>query len=763
MDEKLSLSTATDVNWLIYVEGQGMFCLLCRKHGTSNPQNKSKKYSLDPAVRFKRAALEDHAQSQQHKAAVEAELLSRVSSFEVAIKEIQSSKDEVYYKTFLAMYWLAKEEMPNKKFTSLLSVLEQLGLDNIKYFQHRSAGSVREMFLLIGSVLKEQLTTNLSLANCFGILSDKVCDVSNIEQLVTFVKYVDPNSGKAHTTFLAASDLLESSTTGSPDAKSITEAIISQVTDAGLKMENVSSFSSDGASVMTGRRSGVATRLKADNKAMLNIHCICHRLALACGDANDTVDYIKQVERILIQLWSFFDNSAKKTAAYAKSVLEVKKINVSAKGKKQIGKRFKKACRTRWLSTEKAIEGVFEDYEALLQTLRFFKESNDATATGLLKQTSKLKFIGTVYLLHEVLPILGHLSKAFQEGEVCFASIAPAIDYTMDQLDDVAKNQTHLARMTEDLIEGGRLSRCDLPDFTPEKKSMLQSLTRQYVQALKDNIVNRFSGNLEVLTAFKIFDPCAVPEKTDPGFKEYGKKEAIVLADFFYNGSNDQAEKKDELLAEWTKIKYNILSLKSEVPQDVRRPSKKLTNRKTPTEWLLEHMMAMKATYQHMCPCLLQIVEICLSLPVSNAWPERGASAIKRLKTRLRSSMKNDMLQALMHVTINGPSTSECKPIIEEVTRQWLAKPRRKLANPPSKDHQLHKPTTTDAGTQVDPIPMDITDIEHVWETARALEADVVALEEEMEATAALLKLPPDDLFGDYSDSDFEYSDSECV
>ncbi|EDO30340.1 predicted protein, partial [Nematostella vectensis] len=173
MDEKLSLSTATDVNWLIYVEGQGMFCLLCRKHGTSNPQNKSKKYSLDPAVRFKRAALEDHAQSQQHKAAVEAELLSRVSSFEVAIKEIQSSKDEVYYKTFLAMYWLAKEEMPNKKFTSLLSVLEQLGLDNIKYFQHRSAGSVREMFLLIGSVLKEQLTTNLSLANCFGILSDE--------------------------------------------------------------------------------------------------------------------------------------------------------------------------------------------------------------------------------------------------------------------------------------------------------------------------------------------------------------------------------------------------------------------------------------------------------------------------------------------------------------------------------------------------------------------------------------------------------------
>ena len=26
---------------------------------------------------------------------------------------------------------------------------------------------------------------------------------------------------------------------------------------------------------------------------MLNVHCICHRLALACGDANDEVSYIK--------------------------------------------------------------------------------------------------------------------------------------------------------------------------------------------------------------------------------------------------------------------------------------------------------------------------------------------------------------------------------------------------------------------------------------------------------------------------------------
>lgn len=104
MDKKLSYSSSIGVNWLVYIEGQGMFCILFRKHGTLNHQNKSKKFNLDPAVRFKRKAVEDHANSQQHKAAIEGELLNRVSSFQSEINEINNSKDEVLYKTFLAMY-----------------------------------------------------------------------------------------------------------------------------------------------------------------------------------------------------------------------------------------------------------------------------------------------------------------------------------------------------------------------------------------------------------------------------------------------------------------------------------------------------------------------------------------------------------------------------------------------------------------------------------------------------------------------------------
>ena len=90
--------------------------------------------------------------------------------------------------------------------------------------------------------------------------------------------------------------------------------------------------------------------------------------------------------------------------------------------------------------------------------------------------------------------------------------------------------------------------------------------------------------------------------------------------------------------------------MKDQIPSEVLHlPHKKALVTKSPTEWTLEKMLSMHATFQHFVPGLLCLAELCLSLPVSNAWPERGASAVKRLKTRMQSRLKNDMLGALMH------------------------------------------------------------------------------------------------------------------
>ncbi|CAH3162410.1 unnamed protein product, partial [Porites lobata] len=160
-----------------------------------------------------------------------------------------------------------------------------------------------------------------------------------------------------------------------------------------------------------------------------------------------------------------------------------------------------------------------------------------------------------VYLLREVLPVLSHVSRIFQEGEISFAAIAPALEYSFDKLSDIASELKHISRLKEDLGENGRLQRCTFLELTAHSESLITSLSKQYIQALKDNLSNRFDGNLPVLTAFKVFDPMSVPEKNH-----------------FYQGMQDKDVKKEELICEWNKFKYNLLSLQKEVPEEIARP-----------------------------------------------------------------------------------------------------------------------------------------------------------------------------------------------
>ena len=199
-------------------------------------------------------------------------------------------------------------------------------------------------------------------------MCDEVCDLSNKEQLPTFIKYVDPETNKATTDFVSASDLLKDS--HSADANTICNSLNQQLENNKLEKSKLSSFASDGASVMTGKNNGVLAKLRSrNNKKLINIHCIAHRLALACGDANNSVSYMLAVEKILIQLWSLFKNSAKKAAKYSKAILNANEISLTKRGNKKFRKQFHKACRTRWLSTERATEEVYNDFEALTQTL----------------------------------------------------------------------------------------------------------------------------------------------------------------------------------------------------------------------------------------------------------------------------------------------------------------------------------------------------------------------------------------------------------
>lgn len=156
---------------------------------------------------------------------------------------------------------------------------------------------------------------------------------------------------------------------------------------------------------------------------------------------------------------------------------------------------------------------------------------------------------------------------------------------------------------------------------------------------------------------------------------------------------------------------------------------------------------------------MLCVAEVCLSLPVSKAWPERGVLAIKRIKTRMRSIIKDDMLEALMQMSISGLKLKECTGVVKESVQQWLKKLGRKLAK---KTATCNRNTST-VSTSDPAVQMEISETEDE-EPENIYDSEVVQIEEEgqlqLEVNTAITVMELPDGGDSDSDSAFESDDN---
>lgn len=414
-------------------------------------------------------------------------------------------------------------------------------------------------------------------------------------------------------------------------------------------MTKVGGMGSDGASVMLRRNNGVAAKLKAIVPSVIVFHCVCHRLALAYADSNKELSYIEKVTSYLTELWKLFEYSNQKMAVFMKTQLNLCNLQLLPNVKRKTAKKIKKASKTRWLSTDSAIKSAVENYPAIIQTLVKLEEKC-ATSAGLLRHMNTSKFLSKLYLLHAVLPKLSDVSKAFQRSVVNFSRMKPCLDSAKAALKALQTSQSPVddfKSAAEKLTEMGLLD-FEVPHrVIQEMKTMLVN----YTDALIRNMNDRFKESLPVVTALSIFDPVLMPSVGD--FGSYRLADIELVAKHFFPGQDDQQER---VKAEWGKLKYDIRDWKIKTPAEIKEGTTKSAEQlPTPTEWCLSRILQMRCALGSLYPCISKIAEVTLALPVSNAWPERGASKIKLIKSRLRSPLKNDLLNSLFQISINGP------------------------------------------------------------------------------------------------------------
>jgi hypothetical protein len=152
------------------------------------------------------------------------------------------------------------------------------------------------------------------------------------------------------------------------------------------------------------------------------------------------------------------------------------------------------------------------------------------------------------------------LAELFMRKTINYVSIEPCINFTKDALQDIDLDKL-AENFTAELALDGRLESLEL-EPTENQLSQMKNMGRKYIAALTENIDHRFEETLPLLTAFSVFDPYLVPDKSDSQFKCYGKLNMQVVADHFYQ---DDPESRDEIFSEWAAFKYNLLRMKSDL------------------------------------------------------------------------------------------------------------------------------------------------------------------------------------------------------
>ena len=509
--------------WLVPVESDGtvvgLQCQWCTTHSSERQRSRSGIWTTSPCTSLRKDCIEHHSNSEVHARSAELELnreqAVRDGGIVMAFQQQVVAQRKAVIGALKVVYWLAKEEIAyTTKYESLLNLAQSLGCMYLKDLclggnaSYTSRQIIGEFLQCLATVVETEKMQQLKSSPFYSLMTDESTDVAVLKQLVVVARCILP-SGVVETMFLDICDIQDGT------AGTIEQSLLLCMERYGLDVSNLRGFGSDGAAVMVGRRSGVATRLKARQPRLLSVHCINHRLALAAAHAADQIPYLQKFKATVQTLFLFYQNSPVRMAGLhaIQEVLE----NPSIK--------LKQAKDVRWLSYDAAIAAIIRTLPALIASLeREATERSEPTALGLAKFVKTHYFVACCYLLHRILPHISRLSLLFQCEDIDLSLIQPALEAAIASIEDVRTSDLH---EVHDAI-ANELKEYTITVTDTNKQHFRERVQHKFVDAVIDQLRQRLP-DCEELSAFTLLDPQKVPSQTEEkeAFQKWGTDQAV--------------------------------------------------------------------------------------------------------------------------------------------------------------------------------------------------------------------------------------------
>ncbi|XP_025204003.1 uncharacterized protein LOC112600891 [Melanaphis sacchari] len=512
---------------------------------------------------------------------------------------------------------------------------------------------VNKLILIIGQIIQNKLINDIKQAKLFSIMVDSTQDVSVLDQLAICVRYVLNN--EVHEKLLKLIIVYDSS------GKGLYDLISSEFHKLTLDISKIVGCSFDGAANMKGTYNGLQSHLKNKNPLCVYTHCVGHVLNLVMVDSSEYCVNAEFLFGLVQQSSTFLLDSYKRMKVWSELTKKTHTSNDKLRRLNLIG------------ATQ------------IISNHSTFDSKTKFTARTLLQNWSKFDVIMTAAIYLDIFSISSPISKFLQSPSLNYLTAFNMINNLHKEIRSRRDNADSIFINLYTKVEYQKKKKMSGEKATDERPNMSQIdrfkiETFNYIHDICVNSLDkRFISNTKLLSDCVCLDP-----KNFNSIKNEVPANALIeLSILTTIDRNTLAYELQQFALQFNSItktfeatfthltedsQFPIYEHELDLDEDQASVIDSSNNCKTCNNCLrcafnvLYNIVQQSGCFNN----IYYAYKFVLTLPCTQVTCERTFSKLKNIKTKLRSTISQDTMEALLlmnierNVEIDKESVIDC-------------------------------------------------------------------------------------------------------
>ena len=516
-----------------------------------------------------------------------------------------------------------------------------------------------ELIKVMATQILRNVISSLQQSPFLALMMDESTDVSNVEQVTYVIRWVDDKL-EVHEEFVG---LYSVPSIDSDTLMAVTKDVFLRMNMSFTKLRGQCY---DGASVMKGSKSGIAVRICKEEPRAIYTHCYGHSINLAASDAIRSSKIMKDALDITFEITKLIKYSPRREAVFR----EVKESHDFSTGSHSAGIRI--LCPTRWTVRADALKSITNNYQTLQSTceesVEITKDSEvKARLIGVSTQMKRFDFLFGVFLGEMLLQHTDNLSKSLQKETISAAEAQQLGRMVIDTLRRVREEEAFIL-FWDRVVKFAKSVDVDEPHLPRQRKTpkrydsgtssgSFPTTAQQYFRQCYYEAVDNITGCLE-------------DRYNQPGYSIYCNLEQLLLKACQNLDYKQELEYvcsfyKDDL--EEDRLRVQLLTFQVDF-------MKRQISESQPSNLSIfdvrKYFQALSPSEQGLLDQVYQVLRLVLVMPATNSSSERSFSALRRVKSYLRSTMTQQRLNNLMILHVYKEQTDGL--ILKDVANEFV-------------------------------------------------------------------------------------------